>query len=63
MARTATDDDPVVAVGEARCRRPGCGHRWVPRVRRPLRCPACQAKRWWESGTRRPGPAPKDGKT
>jgi predicted Zn-ribbon and HTH transcriptional regulator len=36
----------VVTLIRLLCRQ--CGHRWVPRIARPVDCPKCRSRRWNE---------------
>jgi len=37
------------ATAELVCKRPGCGHVWVPRVPHPKVCPKCKSYDWDKS--------------
>lgn len=49
-----TDQESLIIGKVCRCLR--CGHKWVSRVREPVRCPACKRVNWrtpptWKGGT------------
>ncbi|GAI97766.1 unnamed protein product [marine sediment metagenome] len=39
-----TTEEKVVDIPELKYRR--CGHKWVPRVSKPLKCPKCLSPYW-----------------
>jgi len=36
---------PTIKISKVKCKK--CGHKWVPKIKNPKRCPVCKNK-WWE---------------